>query len=73
LLSRLKDFCLVDFLDKIINEEEFFAVRLHAVKVLGELKEKKAISILLKAQKEDTSEEVRKEASIALEKFEKTN
>jgi HEAT repeat protein len=73
LLSRLKKSCLLDFLSRIIDEEEFFAVRLHAVKVLGELKDKKATFTLLKAQKGDPSEEVRKEACIALKKFETTN
>ncbi|MGA1839301.1 MAG: HEAT repeat domain-containing protein [bacterium] len=73
LLCNVDESYLLDLLEKIIDEEEFFEVRLLAVKVLGKLKDKKAASILNRAWKEDPNEEVRKEACVALKKFETTN
>lgn len=72
LISRHKESYLVDFLNRIIYEEEFFAVRRHAVMMLGELRDKKATSALIKVKKEDPDEEVRKEACLALKNFEIT-
>lgn len=73
LLCKIDESYLLELSEKIIDEEEFFAVRLHTVKILAKLKDKKAVSILCKACKEDPSEEVRNEACLALKKFEKTN
>jgi HEAT repeat protein len=68
LLGRLRDPRAVDFLARVF-EDEFFTVRCRAAKALGELGDLKAISALLKAQKEDPSEEVQKEAILALKKL----
>jgi HEAT repeat protein len=70
LLGRVCGSSAVDYLIKIIEEEEFFNVRCQAVKALGESGDQKAISTLLKVQKEDSSEEVQKEAGLALKKLE---
>lgn len=67
-IGRLKQPHLTDFLIKVI-ENDFFTVRSRAAKALGEIGGKKAFHALLMAQKNDPSEEVRKEAAIALQKL----
>jgi len=59
---------MIDFLAKVL-EEEFFTVRCRAAKALGELGDLKAIPVLIKAQKEDPSKEVKREAALALKKL----
>lgn len=50
-------------------EEEFLNVRIRAARALGELKIPRAIPVLLKVRKNDPSNEVRKEAALALKKL----
>jgi HEAT repeat protein len=73
LISKLNESYLLDFLEKIIDEEESFKVRAHAINLLGKLKDKRAASILSKARREDPNKEVRKEACVALKKIEAAN
>jgi len=68
ILGRLKNSDTLDFLARVLDDE-FFTVRASAAKALGELGDKKAIPYLLKAQKADPSEEVQKEATLALKKL----
>lgn len=68
LTGRLGNREAVDYLIAIL-EDEFFTVRACAAKALGELMDRKAIYPLLRSQKEDPSEEVRKEAARALKKL----
>lgn len=68
MLGRLKDPSAVDYLVGIFGDE-FFTVRCRAAKTLGELGDRKAIPALLKALKEDPSEEVQKEATRALKRL----
>ena len=67
-LGRLKDPSALDYLVKSLKDE-FFTVRCRAAKALGELGDRKAIPNLLKVQKEDPSEEVQKEAALALKRL----
>ena len=68
MLGRLKDPHAVDYLVRIF-EDEFFTVRCRVAKALGELGDNKAIPPLLKALKGDPSEEVQKEATLALKRL----
>jgi HEAT repeat protein len=68
LLGRLADLRAVGFLSDVLKDE-FFTVRCRAARALGKLGDRKAISVLLTAQKEDPSEEVQKEATLALKKL----
>jgi HEAT repeat protein len=68
LLGRLADPCAVDFLLEVLKDE-FFTVRCQAAKALGKLGGRKAVSGLLVAQKDDPSEDVHKEATLALKKL----
>jgi len=68
LVGRLGDQYMIEFLAKVL-EEEFFTVRCRAAKALGELGDLKAIPVLIKTQKEDPSEEVKREAALALKKL----
>ena len=52
-----------------ILEDEFFTVRADAAKALGELNDTRAITPLLRAQKSDPSEEVQREAALALKRL----
>ena len=67
-LGRLRDPRAVDHLVNIL-EEEFFTVRARAARALGEIGEHRAIPFLLKAQKDDPSAEVQKEAAWALQRL----
>ncbi|MGA1791399.1 MAG: HEAT repeat domain-containing protein [bacterium] len=69
LFARLKDPRMVDFLIRILDEE-FFTVRCWVAKALGGLGNPNAISPLLRIQREDPSDEVRKEAALALKRLE---
>lgn len=68
LLGRVRDPDMTDLLVGMLTEE-FFTVRCRVAKALGELGDRKAIPFLLKAQKEDPSEEVKKSAAHALKKL----
>ncbi len=68
LLGRLADMRTVDFLSDVLRDE-FFTVRCRAARALGKLGDRKTTSVLLAAQKEDPSEEVQKEATLALKKL----
>jgi HEAT repeat protein len=52
-----------------VLKDEFFTVRCRAARALGKLGDRKTIPVLLNAQKEDPSEEVQKEATLALKKL----
>jgi HEAT repeat protein len=59
---------MVEFLFGIMDQE-FFTVRCWIARALGDLGDRRAIPHLRRLQKEDPSEEVRKEASAALKKL----
>jgi len=68
LLGRLRKPGMVEFLTGILDQE-FFTVRCWVAKALGDLGDRRAIPPLRRLQKEDPSEEVRKEAAAALKKL----
>jgi len=68
LLGRIKNPGMTNFLIYVLSGE-FYVVRARAAKALAEMEDKRAINALLRAQKEDQSEEVRKEATRALKKL----
>lgn len=67
-MGRLKDPGVMDCLIKVL-EDEFFTVRCRAARALAELGDVKAIPALHKSQKDDPSEEVRREAALALKRL----
>ncbi|MBN2374666.1 HEAT repeat domain-containing protein [bacterium] len=69
LLGRLKGHDVVEFLTRLL-QNEFFTVRCSVAKALGEIRDPMAIPSLLKIQKEDPEDDVRREAALALKKLE---
>jgi HEAT repeat protein len=68
LLGRLSDRRYSSFLAAAL-EKEFFTVRARAARALGELGDRAVVGPLVRAQREDPSEEVQREAALALRKL----
>jgi HEAT repeat protein len=67
-VGRMRNPDHLPFLRRILKEE-FFTVRRQAAKALGECGGDREIPALLEAQRDDPSEEVRREAQIALQRL----
>jgi len=68
-LGRLKEPRTIDLLINVL-QEEFCTIRCLAARALGESGDRRAIPPLLRLQKVDTREEVRKETALALKRLE---
>ncbi len=70
-LGRVGDPSFVPFLIRVL-EDEFFTVRAKAAHALSLIGDSRAIAHLIRSQKDDPSEEVRKEAARSLKKLGET-
>jgi HEAT repeat protein len=68
LLGRLRDPAALNCLVGVL-ENDFFTVRCRAARALAELGDPRAVAVLVRSQREDPSEEVRREAALALTKL----
>jgi len=67
-VGRMRNSRALPYLEKIL-EDEFFTVRARAAKALGEIGFWSATPALIKAQREDPSLEVQREAALALKRL----